>query len=595
MARLSIPNWFKRFLVRYKRSVIVALLLGLLSAGCSALLMFTSGYLISATARDGISLFSVMIPVACVQLFGIGRPLARYLERLVSHDWVLKITSDLRLMLYRGIEKRMDDPSSARSTGEYLSLLADDIAHLQNLYLRVVFPTAIALLLSVGAVVLFGAFSLPFALVMLLVFALTVFGIPYVTLLATRARSEFIKTSRANHFAALTDDIQGATDWILANRADDVRAFHARADSAVRSDEARLRMIERILSLASTLLLGCAICLVIAWAGGRFGASASEANWIAAFVLGFFPLIESVSMLPAAVSNATFHADALARLDEYILPEDDNCVIDEANCTEDSAALAVENGEAFDANVIEPSYSVEFDCVSYAFPGTKRNAIQNVSLAIPDGQSVALLGRSGSGKTTLAQLARGVIKPDTGHVRISHAHEHAGSSLSIGYLGQEPYLFNRTLRENLSFGMPDKSDEQLIGFLDVVGLKEKYDSLENGLDTVVGETGVGFSGGEAHRIALARVLAANTPIVLVDEPFAALDPETEDSLLDALLTSCNDRTLIVITHHLAQVERFDRVVFLEDGCIELDDTPSNLMETSERFRMLVMFDRSSSS
>ncbi len=124
------PSWLKSFLVKYRRSVIFALALGLMASGCAALLMFTSGYLISATAIPGISLFTIMVPVACVQLFGFGRPAARYLERLISHDWVLKITSDLRRMLYWGIERRAGDPERRRAAGEYLGLLSDDVAHL---------------------------------------------------------------------------------------------------------------------------------------------------------------------------------------------------------------------------------------------------------------------------------------------------------------------------------------------------------------------------------------------------------------------------------------------------------------------------------
>ena len=147
------------------------------------------------------------------------------------------------------------------------------------------------------------------------------------------------------------------------------------------------------------------------------------------------------------------------------------------------------------------------------------------------------------------------------------------------------------MRENLTLGVLDASDNKLVQTLENVGLGEKFESLENGLDTIVGETGVGFSGGEAHRIALARALAADTAIVLVDEPFAALDPITETQLLDTLFTTCEGRTLVVITHHLAQIERFDRVVFIEDGRLDLDGSPAELMEASDRFRKLVEFDR----
>ena len=227
--------------------------------------------------------------------------------------------------------------------------------------------------------------------------------------------------------------------------------------------------------------------------------------------------------------------------------------------------------------------AIVFENVTYVYPHSESPVLDGFSLVLRRGEKTAILGKSGSGKSTFANMARGSISPCAGTVRT------AGR---IGYLGQSPYLFNRSLRENLTLGILEAKDEELMEALASVGLREKVESLEGGLDTIVGETGVGFSGGEAHRIALARVLVADYPIVIVDEPFAALDPETEQALLDTLFETCANRTLLVITHHLAQIERFDRVVFVEDGRVDLDDSPAHLMETSPRFRMLVEFDRS---
>ena len=182
----------------------------------------------------------------------------------------------------------------------------------------------------------------------------------------------------------------------------------------------------------------------------------------------------------------------------------------------------------------------------------------------------------------MAKLICGTLRPDSGEISLSG---------DVGYLGQDPYLFNRTLRTNLKLGAPDVVDERLIEAIESVGLAQKFESLPNGLDTVVGETGIGFSGGEAHRVALARVLVTDAPIVLVDEPFSALDPETERDLLETLFEACSGKTLIVITHHLAEIERFDRVLFIENAHLDLDGSPTDLASTSPRFRTLLAFDR----
>ena len=562
----KLPGWVRGYLARYKRQVATALALGLLASACSALLMFTSGYLISATALASTTLFAIMTPVACVQLFGFGRPLARYAERLASHDWVLHVTSHLRLALFRGIERRIGDPAREKAAGEYLALLADDVAHLQNLYLRVVFPTAIAYLLAIGAALAFGFFSAPFALVMLIALAAVAFPLPLCALLATRALQEQAKELKAAETAALADDLFGATDWVLAGRGGDALARHAEDAHSVKRLEAQARMRVRALSLISSLALGALACAVLAWAGASFAGDpgdAGAANWIAAFVLGFFPLIESFAVLPAAFSETTAHRASIERLDDYV---------------------AHDGSEARSSRPIARGLpcALRFDGVSYRYPGQRRLALDGVTLDIPHGQSVAVLGRSGSGKSTLAKLACATLSPDEGSV---------STCGHVGFLGQEPYLFNRTLRENVALGAPGISDAAIANLLDKVGLSAKLAELPDGLDTVIGETGVGLSGGEAHRVALARMLAADAPVVIVDEPFSALDPEAERALLDTLLDACSDRALIVITHHLAEIERFDRVVFIEGGSVELDGSPSALLAESARFRALVAFDR----
>lgn len=618
------PAWFKDFLARYKRAVALALALGLLASACAALLMFTSGYLISATALAGTTLFSIMVPVGFVQLFGFGRPIARYLERLASHDWVLHVTSDLRLALYRAVEQRTGDPERSRAMGEYLSLLSDDVAHLQNLYLRVVFPSCIAYLLALGASVLFGFFSLPFMLIILLSFALVTVLLPLGCLLSTRLYAQRVKALKADEYAQLTDDVFGAVDWVLSGRGSVAAERHAADDAEIRVLEAKARMVQRSFSLASTLLLAAVLCAVIVWAGGLFGVPGANVNWIAAFALGFFPLIESFAVLPVAFSESTAHYDSLQRLDEYLSDSAPSEQVAQAEqeslftpaslwdvIAEDAPSHGQGDSEGVDASAGTPAPKradevegercagecdagmVELSGVSYTYPGEKRPALDDLSLAIEPGESVAVLGRSGAGKSTFANVVCGVLVPDSGTLKLlgHEVSEGADLSQSVGFVGQVPYLFNRSLRDNLTLGVLEADDERLVEVLSAVGLGEKFSTLEAGLDTIVGETGVGFSGGEEHRVSLARMLVAQTPVVVVDEPFSSLDPETERDLLDTLLRACAGRTLLVITHHLAQVERFDRVVFIEDGKVDLDGTPTGLLETSSRFRALVNFDR----
>lgn len=558
------PSWLKRYLADYRRDALVALLLGLVASGCAALLMFTSGYLISATALETTTLFSVMVPIACVQLFGFGRPLARYAERLASHNWVLRVTSDLRVKLFHAIDAMTGDPAQARAAGEYLNVLSDDVAHLQNLYLRVVFPTVVAYALALGSALLFGFFSVPFALIVFIALVGVCVLLPFCSLVATKALATTTRTEKSSEQVSLTDDVSGATDWALSGRESTALERHGAADRAVREREFATRLRLNVVSTLATLALGALLCAALVWAGGQFSdqAGTREACWIAAFALGFFPLIEAFAVLPAAYSETTTHKASVSRLNSYL----------HADKTE---LHPIEP-------VTDPANAVELCSVEYSYPGASEPTLKGISLSLAASQSVAVLGRSGAGKSTLAGVIAGYLTPQNGEVHT------AGSTC---YLGQTPYLFNRTLRANLKLGNPDASDAELISALESVGLRRKIAELPHGLDAVIGETGMGFSGGEAHRIAFARALLTDSPIIVIDEPFSALDPAAEEHLMNAMFQAFEGRCLVVITHHLAQIKRFDRVIFIEDGAVALNGSPAELARTSTRFQQLVEFDR----
>ena len=212
-------RWVRPYFAKYRKPLALALVLGFAAFACSALLMFTSGYLISGTAeRPEVGLIAVYYPIVFVQVFGLGKPIARYLERLYSHDWVFRMTSSLRVRLYRIVEANGRTMHRNRSMGDFLGLVADDIGHLQNLYLRTVFPAVIAWLLYAAVIAALGWFDVRFALVMLLALGVTVLLMPLVSLLANRARMERRKAGTDRLYRTLTDNVLGADDWVFAGR-----------------------------------------------------------------------------------------------------------------------------------------------------------------------------------------------------------------------------------------------------------------------------------------------------------------------------------------------------------------------------------------
>lgn len=583
MTRL-LPPWLRSLTGRFSRQIALALLLGLTAYGCAALLMFASGFLISKTADPATTLFMVMTPVACVQLFGLGRPIARYFERLVSHDWVMKVTSLLQLRLFRAARRLQAAGRGGSPLGTYLAVLTDDIGHLQNLFLRVVFPAAIALLLYAGACLLCRWFSPALLLLMLLCGGACVFLLPYLALAITRGPIAEEHRERADEYAQLTDDVLGIADYQLAGRAAEVCDRHRAAAGRLDALGARIRRRVRLVQLASVLAMGAICAAMLAWCGSAWGGG-PEADFIAAFALGFFPLAEVLMLLPASVSEAAAHRQAIAGLDAFF--GDSTAGSDRPQATGQA--------DAGESRLAPAGIAVEARDLRFAYPGAKAPALQGVSLSIEAGAKVAVLGRSGSGKSTLLSALGGAIAPDRGTVALAAADPADGAGgndpqQTPGMLDQKPYLFDRTLRQNLALGDAHASDEAMMEALEAVGLGAKAASLPQGLDTPIGETGTGFSGGEAHRVALARVLLARCPLVLLDEPFNALDPETEDALIDTLFRCFRDGTLIVATHHLARIDLFDRAILMEGGRVVLDGTPAQLRRTSAHFHQLLAFD-----
>lgn len=574
-ARLRIDRrWIAPYLALYRPQLLRALGMGVLAFACSSLMMFAAGYLISWTATLPGSIFVSVLPLVAVEVCGLGKPIVHYLERLANHDWVFRMTSDLRRRLYRVLAARAASPAAPLSAGDALGYIAEDIGHLQNLFLRVIFPTVVAWILALAVAAFCGLFSPWLAGIMLLTFGVTGVALPYLSLLVNRAREAERKAKTDELYAVLTDDVLGAADWMMAGRADVCIDRFEEAQRRQAELAHALDVRDRRFALALKAVFAAGAVGTIAWAAGYFGAQGGAAlNFVAACVLGFFPLTEAFAPLPQAAKQATAFAQSIERLDD----------LDEAGAE-----------DAEGARDARPQGSeIRLDRVAFAYPASPRPVIDGVSLAVAPGEHVAVLGRSGSGKSTLLALIHGDAAPTRGSATVGQAPAArlAEPAATFSLMQQQPYLFNRSLRENLALGAPKAADEEIWDALAAVGLADLARSLPHGLDTIVDEGGRRFSGGQRHRIALARILLASAPVVLLDEPTIALDPVTEADLLDTLFRVLSDRTIVMVTHHLQGIEHFDRVIFLEDGRIELDGSPARLARESERFRTLLAFDR----
>jgi ATP-binding cassette subfamily C protein CydD len=203
--------------------------------------------------------------------------------------------------------------------------------------------------------------------------------------------------------------------------------------------------------------------------------------------------------------------------------------------------------------------------VSHIFPGREAPALSDISLSVAAGQMVGIAGPSGAGKSTLLRVLAGDLTPSAGDAMIDGAFAWELSPHSVTWLGQQPYLFPGTLAENIRIGRSDASDEELLDAALAVGLGGVLDRLSDGLATDLGEGGWGLSGGEAHRVALARTFLKSAPLLLLDEPTAHLDAESELAVVEIVAELARDATVLVATHSPAMLDICDRVFSLDRG------------------------------
>ncbi len=213
---------------------------------------------------------------------------------------------------------------------------------------------------------------------------------------------------------------------------------------------------------------------------------------------------------------------------------------------------------------------ISVEDVCYSYPGSEKPVLEHAQLTVKKGDFIGLVGHSGSGKTTIVDLLMGLLKPCSGEILIDGkpiSRLNQEFRLQVGYIPQNIFLTDGTVKENVAFGIPEEliDEQQVIHALQEADIYDFVMSLEQGLNSKVGEMGIRLSGGQRQRIAIARALYSNPQILILDEATSALDNETEASVMDAINGLHNKKTVIVIAHRLTTIEHCDRVFAVENG------------------------------
>lgn len=565
---LARDQWIVPFLKTQKSGFFWSILLNLLTIVAASALMFVSGYLISRAAQRPDNILLIYVPIVLTRAFGIARPIFRYAQRLVSHNWVLRFVSKSRQRLYESVASTASSIRGRFQTGKVLSLLADDLDQLQNLYLRTLFPLGTGLLVYLFVSVAVGTVNWLFMLWWLVMLTIIMIIVPTMSFLMNRARVHKQKQLQSQLYTDATDAVLGLQDWVLSGRQKDLVAQQGYImANLVRTKNAGMAFgwwRDFVLQmLVLILVITTLICV-----GWQFKSNHMAVNFIAAFTLAIFPLVDDFIGVNQGVSEASFYEDSIERLNTLPRPE----------------VSQIETGKLNDTTVILNHVTFKYD---------NKKIIDEVDLVVHPGEKIALLGRSGSGKTTLLKLIAADIAPLSGSITIGNqpvSQLQQQLSTLVAVLDQQSYLFNTSILNNVRMGNIKATDDQVKLAIKQTGLQPLIDSLPNGYETQMQEAGARFSGGEQQRFALARILLQDAPIVILDEPTVSLDPKTEYEVLTQIFKVLQDRTIIWVTHHLTGIDYVDKAYFLENGRFVLADTPKNLRKTSAHFQQLLAMD-----
>ncbi|KLN53031.1 amino acid ABC transporter ATP-binding/permease protein [Variovorax paradoxus] len=521
-----------------------ALLWGGLLAAATVLagmaLLGLSGWFITATALAGLHAataftFDVFMPSAGIRLLALGRTASRYGERLVTHDATFGVLAALRVRLFRGWARPGAALQLAMRPSRLLFRLTSDIDALESLYLRLLVPAAAALgaALLAGAVLGFMHVGVGLALLLWLVAV----GWGLALFIARRARRPAVR--RAHGIEALrartVDLVAGQTDLVMAGRADAQREALMSADAHLAKADLALNRLETsagaAYGVAGTLTLVGVLLAVGALMGeGAIGAPAAALGLLVALTA-----TEPFAALRRGALDAGRTWLAVRRLAPRLAPDE-------------ARPGVVEPGKAFAVSLVH---------LSAAHSGSGIPALSDVSLAIVPGERVALIGASGAGKSTLLSVIAGEIAPRAG----------IASAQPSCLLTQRTELFQDSLRDNLRLADPTADDARLWSALQSAGLGGDVRSFPAGLDTALGEGGLGLSGGQSRRLALARLLLRPVPLWLLDEPTEALDATIAHDVLRRLCAQAGPRTLLIATHLRREAALADRLVCMRQGRI----------------------------
>lgn len=532
---------------RQWRWLIAGIIAGIVVIAANVALMALSGWFIASMAVAGVTkaTFNYAIPAVAIRALAITRTLSRYAERLLTHEAAFRMLADLRTWLFDSLIPLAPAGLETYAGGDLSGRLRADVDNMESLYLRIIAPIATG-----SAIILLAPFCLalftPVAGLILIV-ALLAAGVALplaVRKMAALPGEQSVRLAGELR-TVVTEGLQGAEELLLlgaaAEQADKVEALYAE----IAKGQRRLGGINGV-AIGGVVTAGgitlAALLVIAAFEVSRGVISGPELVMLLFFSAASF---EGIAPLAAALQAFPATSATARRLVEL-------------------AAVPPPVPEPITPLPPVQGYDVVFRDVAFAYCAGVE-VLTDFSLTIQEGSRVALTGRSGVGKSSILELLLR-FRPYCGRITIGGTELRDIFSHQIPFLitavPQRPHLFNGSIRANILLGCPDANSDRIREALADSGLATWVEGLPDGLDTLVGVAGSAVSGGEARRIALARMLLHDAPIVLLDEPTEGLDEAMELEVVSRLTKRLHGKTVLLITHRAACLALAERVIRL---------------------------------
>ena len=538
----------------HSRRLLLGTILAITSLSASIGLLSLSGWFLAASFLVGSTiLFNFFYPSSGVRGLAIGRTISRYFERLVTHDATFRVLAELRISVFKKLIPLSPSGLNHFRNSELLNRLVADVDTLDTLYLNLLSPFISAIM-----VITFIAIGLSFVSALLAVIICStllalLFIFPAIFYRLGQKSGKKIIQARAEYRSQFIEWIQLNAEFLLFGLVPQMTQKLEKTEQTWLHSQSKESQLTGFSNALLTFINGILVCVVFLLVTTAIDASSAD-NPEALVALVIFCVMASAEIL-MPIGIAFLHLGQLITAAERL-----NDLIEQR-------PLVEFNGSTRWQKIAENQPLVRFEKVTFNYPSNHQATLNGLSFEVNKGQKVAILGKTGSGKSTIFQLLNRHYDPTSGQILLANCnmadYPEATLRSHLVTLSQRVHIFSQTLRDNLLMGNPQATDEQLKLVLEQVELA--YLLQEQDLDLWLGEGGRPLSGGEQRRLGLARVLLSNAELVLLDEPTEGLDRETEQQILMLIFVHCQARTLLMITHRLQGLERFDRVYRIDNG------------------------------